>query len=452
MNSITGHDAAFDPKPNVLVNRDFALLWLGQSLSVLGDFIFETTLIVWITTELARGQSWAALAVSGVLIASAVPVLVVGPVAGVFVDRWDKRGTMLRVDALSALLMLALLPATGVAPLPFLPESTLPTPWRLAAIYVVVFLASVCAQFFRPASLVLLGDIVPEERRTRAASLNQTSASIAMLLGPPLAAPLLIAFGAQWALLINAGSFVASFLAVFAINAPRPETDAAPSVAAHVLQDLATGLRFFKRSRVLVTLAVSLVALMFGAGALNALDVFFVTDNLRTPAQYFGIVGAAQGAGMVIGAVLAGVYAQRIGLARMLWLALLALGVLTVVYARLTSFVPAVALTFVHGLVIPAISVAIGPIILASTPREFVGRVSATLNPLGNAASISGTLLGGFLYSSALHDFHGTLYGIQFGPLDTIYIGVGILCMLGGLYAMANLRGEAQTPGPATEP
>ena len=134
----------------LLINRDFALLWLGGTLSVLGDFIFEITLVVWIATELAAGQPWAPVAVSGVLTASAIPVFLVGPVAGVFVDRWDPRRTIRAANALSAVLVLALLPATGFAPLPFLPGGYLPVPWRLGSIYVVVFLASASAQFFRP--------------------------------------------------------------------------------------------------------------------------------------------------------------------------------------------------------------------------------------------------------------------------------------------------------------
>src|SRR5215470_6836330 len=100
------------------LNRNFGLLWLGQTISVIGDFVFDTTLVVWIATSLAKNQSWAPLAVSGVLFATSVPVLLIGPVAGVFVDRWNKRRTMLAMDALRILLVLALLPATGLIPLP----------------------------------------------------------------------------------------------------------------------------------------------------------------------------------------------------------------------------------------------------------------------------------------------------------------------------------------------
>ncbi len=439
MTLITGTAA----KPGWLINRNFALLWLGHTLSVLGDFLFETTLVVWIADDLAQGQRWASLAVSGLLVASAVPTLVVGPVAGVFVDRWDSRTTMLRADALSALLTLALLPAAGLMPLPFLPDGQLPLAWRLGAIYAVVFLASAVAQFFRPAALVLLGDLVPEPQRPRAAGLNQTSASLAMLIGPPLAAPLLFAFGAEWALLANAASFVASFLAVRAIKAPQVELARSGAIPpAHVFRDLVEGLAFFRRSQILVTVAVSIVIAMLGAGALNALDVFFVSENLNTPTAYFGILGAAQGAGMLLGALLATAWGARIGPARLLWGGLLALGGVTLIYARLTAFAPAVVVLAGIGVVIPAMSVAVGPIVLRATPRAFVGRVSATLNPLINAASILGALLGGVLYSTVLRGFRADVLGVHFGPLDTIFTGVGLLCLLAGLYAWANLRGE----------
>jgi MFS family permease len=66
------------------------LLWLGQSVSYLGDFVFDTTIVLWISTVIARSQSWAPAAVGGVLIAAAVPTLLLGPVAGVFVDRWNR--------------------------------------------------------------------------------------------------------------------------------------------------------------------------------------------------------------------------------------------------------------------------------------------------------------------------------------------------------------------------
>src|SRR5215469_13340182 len=84
--------------PGLLINRNFGLLWCGQVISITGDFVFDTTLVLWITTFIARNQSWGPLAVSRLLMMTSIPTFVVGPLAGVFVDRWDKRQTMMRMD------------------------------------------------------------------------------------------------------------------------------------------------------------------------------------------------------------------------------------------------------------------------------------------------------------------------------------------------------------------
>ena len=91
------------PTLALLANRNFVLLWLGQAISRLGDTVFDFTLLLWIAAVLARQEPWAPLAVSGVLVAQTLPMILVGPVAGVFVDRWDKRRLMLWMDLLRAL-------------------------------------------------------------------------------------------------------------------------------------------------------------------------------------------------------------------------------------------------------------------------------------------------------------------------------------------------------------
>ena len=91
-------------RPGLRGNRNWLLLWLGQSVSITGDYVFDTTVVLWIATVIAKGQPWAPAAVGGVLIAAAVPALLVGPFAGVYVDRWDRHRTMLVADACRAAL------------------------------------------------------------------------------------------------------------------------------------------------------------------------------------------------------------------------------------------------------------------------------------------------------------------------------------------------------------
>src|SRR5581483_4604135 len=180
-------------------------------------------------TIIARGQPWAPAAVSGVMLAIALPALILGPVAGVFVDRWDKRRTMIRMDMLRALLILLLIPLPGLVPLPFV-SGPLPIFCQIGAIYAVVLAASVCDQFFSPARFTILSEILPEVHRARASAMEQTTSSITKIIGPFLAAPLLFVVGVQWALIVNALSFAISFLAILAVRVPASNTDQSASV------------------------------------------------------------------------------------------------------------------------------------------------------------------------------------------------------------------------------
>ena len=239
-----GSSTAPAQKTGFLINRNFALLWGGQTVSQFGDFAFTTTLMLWIGAIIAKGQPWAPLAVSGVLVATSIPIVVVGPIAGVFVDRWEKRRTMISMDVIRAALITLLL-LVSIVPLPFFPGGKLPIFWQLGAIYVIIFLAGACAQFFNPSQMALIGDIVEEKVRARASGLSQMTFSFAILVAPPLAAPVLFAFGFQWALLVDAMSFVVSFLSISAIRVPQRVESAAEVQEKQFLREFAEGLRFF---------------------------------------------------------------------------------------------------------------------------------------------------------------------------------------------------------------
>lgn len=125
-----------------LINRDYTRLWFGQAVSSVGDAVFSTTLVLWVATVLAKDESWAPMAVSGVLMASSAAVLVIGPLAGVFVDRWDKVATLLRTEVVRGALV-ALLTVVSLLPTDALPKGV----W-LGVVYVTVLLLHAAGQFF----------------------------------------------------------------------------------------------------------------------------------------------------------------------------------------------------------------------------------------------------------------------------------------------------------------
>ena len=192
-----------------LINRDYAKLWYGQAVSAVGDSVFATTLVLWVSQVLAGGRSWAPAAVSGILVAAAAAFALVGPVAGVFVDRWDRKSTMMRTEVIRGAMV------AGLLGLSFVPVHDLPVGLWLAAVYLVVFVLHASGQFFSLARFATTGDVVQgEEDRARAAGLAEAATSAAGIIGPPIAAPLLFTVGLQWALAANAASYAVSYLAI----------------------------------------------------------------------------------------------------------------------------------------------------------------------------------------------------------------------------------------------
>ena len=444
------------PKPlRVLINRNFALLWSGQTISQLGDSIFAITLVLWVATRIARTQSWAPLAVSGVLLATIAPEFLVSPIAGVVADRSNRRRIMLVMDATRTVLVALLVLATGRISLPYLPGGQLPVAGQLAAIYGIVFLASVCSQFFTPALFAFIATTVQEPERARASGLRQASASMASLVGPALAAALFFGVGLEWALLLNALSFTVSFFAILAIRVPGGADADAPHSQPHqqesVLHDFVAGLRFYFGSRTLVTLLVTTVLTLLAFGSLNTLDIFFVTQNLRAAPSFYAILTSAQGLGLLLGAIFAAAFAQRLGVARVLGLSLLVWGAAIIIYARLTDIAPALALMGLTGFLLSTAQVAETPLLMHATPQEFLGRVSSVLVPALSGSELIGIALSGYLASTLLRDFHATVFGIKVGPVDTIFTAMGLALVAAGMYALVNLRGIrlAQTSGQA---
>src|SRR5450631_2677749 len=191
-----------------LINRNYAKLWYGQAVSAVGDSVFGTTLVLWVSQVLASGRSWAPAAVSGILVAAGAAFVLVGPVAGVFVDRWNRKSTMMRTEVIRAAMVAAL---TGLS---FVPVRDLPVGLWLATVYLVVFVLNASGQFFNPARFATIGDVVHgEEDRVRAAGLAEATTSAAGIVGPPIAVLLLLTVGFQWALAANAVSYLVSYLA-----------------------------------------------------------------------------------------------------------------------------------------------------------------------------------------------------------------------------------------------
>lgn len=426
------------PKPSFFINRNFGLLWIGQAISDIGNMIYFVTLSLWIATIIAKDLSWAPAAVSGVMIAAALPSLTLGPFAGVFVDRWDRRLTMMRMDMIRAVLILLLIPLTGLMPLPFV-SRPLPILWQLGAIYAVVLAASICGEFFSPARFTILSEILTEAQRPQASAMEQSSSSIVKILGPFLAAPLLFVVGIHWALIVNALSFVVSFVAISLVRVPHESREGSEQ-APNFLRELKEGISFYRENHLMLTIFLSVLIITLGMGALDALLVFFFQKHLHAPVSLFGTLPMAIGAGSILGALLAGLLVRRLGSVRVYWLSLYIIGVLLMFFALQSTLWPALLLLFLVGLPLGALNTALGPLLMHIIPHNIMGRVESVFNTSQTLCSLISISLAGLL-ATLFVTFHANLFTIAFDTYGTIYVAIGLLFILGAFYAMLNLRG-----------
>jgi MFS family permease len=434
------------------INRSYAFLWGGQAISNLGDLIFDTTLTLWVATVVAKGQPWAPLAAGGVVLCASIPTFFVGPLAGVFIDRWDKRRTMIRMDIIRAVLIAFLI--LIAMPLPFMSGNTLPAVWQIAIIYVVIALTTSCSLFFGPARLTIIQNVVDGSQLERASGLALLTQNLSRIIGPSLAAPLLFVFGIQWALLINALSFLVSAYAVkwvqtFEVSAQTQAAKQRPR--GNFWHELREGFLFLFKNRVVMVILVALSFTIIGDAAEQTLGVFFLLYNVHVPTALYGIVGTVGGMGGIIGALLATLVVKRIGAVRSFGLGIAGFGLILFLFSRMTSFIPALVCIFLVGMPVACANVVMGPLLLRAIPRELLGRVIAVFTTL---TSLIGIVAIGVvtILASALDGFHASLFGMTFGQYDIIFTGCGILTLLVGLGAGVALRGASVSPAQQESP
>lgn len=237
-----------------------------------------------------------------------------------------------------------------------------------------------------------------------------------------------------------------SFAMLLAVRTPKAATSRRTGERPDFLRELVAGLKFSVQHRVILTLLATVSIIMLGGSALNALDIFFVRENLHAPINLYGFLAMIQGVGAIPGAIVASVFAQRVGLIRMLTCSLALVSLVLLVYSRMTSFVPALIVIFLGGLLLSMVNVPAGPLLLRVTPRAYIGRVTATLNPTSALMQVLGTTLAGFLASTVLLHFHTQALGLTFGPIDTIFTGSAALVMIGALYALLRLGWSDPAP------
>lgn len=398
------------PSPRAPRERNAALLWGGQFVSATGDAVFLPCL-AW----LAGRSSDAALPVGIAVALAQAPYLLVGPLAGVWVDRSDPRRVMVVSDLLRALLLLG---ATGAA-------------WVAGGIsYVALlgtaFLLGALSTPFAPARDALLPDLVEPHRLPRWNALVQSSAQAAQIVGLLLGALLLgapqDAADERARVLLVLGwdgiSFLVSAAALLLVVVPPGGRRPAPAEGfwATAREGWRTTGGDPRVRGLLVLTALDNLAIMGPAIVGAALLVQRVFG--RGPGDLAAFEGA-MAAGMLLASLLLSLRARRVRLGRLLLWGMLLDGLTYLPFVWLTDFGLAVAAIAVHGLCIPAIVVSRTSLLHALVPPGRRGQVFALVGV---------TVAGMTALSAVLSGWIAGAFGIR-----ALFLGAGAFGALCGL-------------------
>jgi predicted MFS family arabinose efflux permease len=339
-------------------------------------------------------------ATSGIVAANVGAALVVGPLAGVFADRWDRRRVMIVANVAQAAVVLPLL--------------FVDSPSRVWIVYLVAVAESVLGQFVAPAEHALLPRLVPEADLAAANSMNTLNSNIARLAGPALGGIVAATLGLGGAAVLDAVTFAVAAGLIAAISGVHRATDR-PSTAGpagarssrppgrsgprHLAAELVDGLRVVRRSAVLRAVFAVVLVTSIGEGLMGSLFAVFVNRALGGGAREIGWLMSAQAVGGIVGGLLSAGLGPRIRPIPMLTAGLVAFGAVDLVIFNLprwsTGLMSEVLLFVLVGLPGALLMAAAMTLLQTEVDDGWRGRVFAAILVTESAARLVGASLAG---------------------------------------------------------
>jgi len=411
----------------VLRKRNFSLMWTGQLVSTMGSAL--TSLAASILIYRLTGS---ALSVGLMLMATAAPSLLVGLVAGVFVDRYDRKKIMIAADLIRAVLVFAI---------PFL------VPYSIVWLYVIVMLTSAIGQFFDPAHESVLPEVASEEELAAANSLIAISAFGSTAIGFAASGLLASAADIQWAFYLDAFSFLFSAVCILMIHLKPLEASEKTSVTM-VVRNIKVGVRYLFDTPVLRSMLTVSVPLLIGFGLSNALLLPFALRALKVTEFEYGLQEGLTSLGFIAASLLMAGLFDRLREGAWLAIGYIAMAVAGIAYSFSQTFIVAIIIITVSGFFNAPISIGRRLVVQRNTPREVRGRVNSAFSVSRNLLFLIG------MAAAGLADLIDVRLMYLISSLMVLSAGIWVLFMPGlGQPAaqwkrtLSLLRGAATAPG-----
>ena len=404
-------------------DKNFSLLWFAQIISNFGDRLNQMALIGLIylrtpgsTIELAKLLSFTIL-----------PVFIIGPIAGIYVDRWNKRATMITCDIIRGALVLLI-------PL-IIKYST-----SMVPIYIVVFVIFSVTRFFIPSKLSIIPDIVHRDKLLLANSLSSTTMMIATIISFGFSGIIVAALGPQGGFYIDSASYFVSAGLLFFV-AVRLKEHIGPAAAGvklkdiprkTVIGDIKEGLAYLKGHKDIRMVANTMFLLMAGVGSIYIVIIVFIQEALRSSTEHLGLLVMFLGIGLFLGSIIYGKFGSRFSKRKVIHFGLFTAGLIIVILTLFLKYAPSF---LTAGMLSMALGVFSAPIIVSSNTLlhevmndEMRGRVFSSLEIIMHI---------GFL----LFMFLASITAEKIGR-DWVLMTIGGLFSIIGLIKLIRLREE----------
>ena len=393
-------------------------VWYAQVTSLFGDFLALFAVLNVVTFRMHGTPSQ----ITGIQIAYMLPVGVLGPLSGVFVDRWALKPTLIVSDLLRAVLATLLIFSSSL--------------WQY---YAVLMAISSVSSFFGPAQSVTIRSHVPREGLLNANSLMQLAFMGMRVIGPATAAALVVTVGPALCYGIDVLSFLASASLIATVGIRRgfevPKTAASGPVHALWI-DVQQGIRFIVGHPSVSFVVAAMAAGMFTVGCFGPLIAIYVRETLHATEALYGVVSAMVGVGLAVGTLNMRAVAKRLSNEKLVLAGLGGIGIGAFMLGTLPFVSASVVATFSIGLTFSAIIIPAQTLLQQETPGAMMGRVSSSVGSVVLTAQVLGLVLSGVL---------AELVGIR-----VVFIGCAVLAaVLAGAGRLFLHIGRGTTPAPA---
>lgn len=388
-------------------NRNYRYTWLGQVVSEIGDHFNNIAVF-----SLAVQHDSGGLAVTGVMLARAIPAIVMGPLAGVVLDRMDRKKIMIASDLIRAVVAACFI-------------LTVAEPGQGSLLYLLSAALMISSPFFTAGRAAILPTVATKEQLHTANSLTQTTQWTTLTLGAMLGGASVSQFGYEWAFFLNAMSFLFSAWCISNLRPPEGgfraerKTALTENDVTRPWHEYVEGLRYMRTTPLLVGIAVLTVGWASGGGAAQILFSLFGEKVFNRGAAGIGTIWGFAGLGLVIGGAVAHKMSPRLsfsGYKRTIVAAYVVHGLAYVVFSQMGNFGLACFFMGLSRAGVAVSSVMNFAQLLRHVSDQYRGRVFATLESL-NWSVMMLSMLGAGLASQR---YSPRLIGAVSGGLSTL--------------------------------